>query len=133
MHIKRFIIKSKEIRAHCVDYVSRITSEPLLEVVIREYKENRTLEQNNYLWGVVYPEIRKFMFETTGEDGTCEEWHEVLKVKFAEPKIIEKMGVSAVKYTTTGSKKKFNLYLDRLFNYFAELGLNIPSPDQGLR
>jgi len=131
--INRFIIRSKEIRTNCAEYIQHIKSEPLLEVQIKEYKDNRTLEQNAYLWGVVYPAIREWHIEKHGIDYTCEEYHEHYKKRFIDSIVKEVFGDIQKIYTTKGSKKKFNSYIEKLYQHYAEQGLYIPSPDKGMR
>ena len=45
-----FVIRSKETRSAALKAVSEITSEPLMEVVIREHTKTRTDGQNRRYW-----------------------------------------------------------------------------------
>lgn len=125
----KFKIDSIEARSKVTKAVSEIQGKPMMQVEIKEYKEDRSAEQNAYLWGVVYPTIRNFVLESTGENHTCEAIHEWCKDEFinAEPKKV--MGKLILIKSTKGGKKKFSEYLERVFHHFAEIGCVIPDPE----
>ena len=91
------------------------------EVEIRELDNDRTSQQNRYMWGVVY----KLISDHTGF--TPEEVHEVYKKKFLT---YEKKGFKFTKSTTDLKVKEFGEYLDKVINHAqGELGLIIPEAE----
>lgn len=54
MRMKRFVIKTPLIRAKCADHVHSIdTDGKHQEVIIREYKSSRSVEQNNFFHAMI--------------------------------------------------------------------------------
>ena len=100
-----------------------------MQVTITEYKRNRTLEQNAYLWGVVYPAIRKHVLESTGDNYTSEEVHEWIKETFLDGTPKQVMGkYVVVRSTKKLSTKEFSELKERIQHYFAEQDLIIQDP-----
>ena len=86
----------------------------------------RSLNQNNYLFGVVY----KYISEETGED--IDRVHDLMRLKF-HYEIVEDNGESAkvLKTTTKMSTIEFNNYIEQIVRWAASfLNLNIPMPNE---
>lgn len=95
----------------------------IYQVEIKEFSEPRTLQQNRYLFGVVY----KVIAETLGY--TVDEIHGLLAKKFlSEEHIVLSEPVIFVKSTAKMSKKDFAEYLENIFRFAAEFGVVIPDP-----
>ncbi|MEA3272238.1 MAG: hypothetical protein U9P90_01055 [Patescibacteria group bacterium] len=92
-----------------------------VEITIKEWKEIRSLQQNRYLWGVVYKVISEY------NGGIVEDLHNHFKYYF-----LRKQGrlISFIS-TTDLDTKEFTDYIEkiRLFAH-QKLGLHIPTPDE---
>ena len=98
-----------------------------VEVIVRRYRPQRTISQNNYYWGVIV----KMISEDTGHD--TETVHNWLKTKFNKKRILVKGIPQEVVDTTTrldvwGFSED---YWEPIQRWAAEfLGLVIPDPDR---
>lgn len=96
----------------------------------RRAREQRSLQQNSYLWGVVYPDVRDGMIEAWGETLSTDEVHEFLKDKFlAKPVINRATGEAMGKTTPSTTKlntKECAEYIDQITKFAAEyLGVQV--------
>lgn len=92
-------------------------------VTIETSGSGRSVQQNRYLWGVIYPVLA----EATGY--TTEEVHEWAKSALLQPRIL-KVGVKAVyapKSTTSLTVGEMVEYVDKLISLAAELGATVPT------
>ena len=90
-----------------------------IELSLQKERNNRTLSQNAYYWGVVIEILgQHFGYEP-------DEMHEALKFKFL--KTHEDTGLITVRSTTKLSTIEFGDYLDRIIRWAAEDGIYIPS------
>lgn len=96
-------------------------------VIVDEEKQQRSINQNNYYWGVVV----KILSNELGY--TQEEMHEILKAKFSPKDVKEVAGEQIVipKSTTKQKTDEFETYLEHI-RRFALLQLNckIPLPNE---
>lgn len=89
---------------------------------IRDVKENKTISQNNYLWGEIYPKIGKHL----GYDS--ETVHEVFKNKFGV-KIELRKGTVINKSTSKYTLQEMSDYIDKIIRFSDEfLNVKIESP-----
>jgi hypothetical protein len=100
-------------------------------VEIRRCKKQRSLNQNAYMWGVVYPAVRKGLEEAWGESLTDEEVHEWLKGRFnSQPVVNKKTGEVKGRRpvsTTELDTGEFAEYLDKIIRFAGEqLGVDVP-------
>jgi len=112
-------------RDNFMDYVSRLEGK-VVEVVVREAKNIRSLNQNAYYWGVVI----KMISDETGY--SAQEVHDILRGLFlsSEVKIAGKI-VTVVKSTTDLNTKQFEDYLSEIRMWASkELSLFVPNPNQ---
>jgi len=97
-----------------------------IELVLRLQKSQRSLNQNNYYFGVVVEIL-------SGHTGyTAEEMHEILKYKFLKTiKVIpDKEGMPYIKSTTKLNTGEFEEYLAKIKQWAAqELDVFIPDPN----
>lgn len=90
-----------------------------IELSLQKERNNRTLSQNAYYWGVIIEILgQHFGYEP-------DEMHEALKYKFL--KIHEDTGLISVRSTTKLSTLEFGDYLDRIIRWAAEEGVVIPA------
>lgn len=103
-------------------------------LTLKEQKRKRSLNQNAYLWGVVYPAIVA-VFREHGNNVDAEDVHDFLKDRVGKLKqhfitpdgeVLTGPG-STAKLTTT----EFEAYLDKVRTWAAEtLGIVIPLPNE---
>lgn len=126
--------KGKRNLARLVSVVSCLSEDKDWDITIKEAKTDRSLEQNNSLYGVAYKALREF----TGHEN--EELHQMfLRAYFGEVEV-EVMGMKYVKprrTTTTdesGARKllstaEFNDFYSFVQRKAAEIGCWVPDPD----
>ncbi len=100
-----------------------------IEIIIRKYRSQRTLEQNAYYWGVVIP----ILGDHFGYD--AEEIHEELKLMFnpIQSKIdpARKIGGSTTKMSTVEFYCDQDSYVERIARWAAsDYGIYIPPPEK---
>lgn len=95
-------------------------------VTIDTKSPKRSESQNNYYWGVVLPLIS----ESTGH--SINEMHEIMKRLHLPPKIVRYRGreIKMPNSTATLTKSDFVEYVERIKVEAADLGVNIPSPEE---
>ena len=126
-----FVIRSKAIRHSAAQAVFDITSDPLMQVVISEYKAGRSIAQNRMLW-LWYGEIRNHLAETTGEQYSNEDLHEFFKDKFLDRRAMVINGDPRVIHGSTSQLNVSDMseYLNRLDIYCADdLSFQLSHPD----
>jgi len=131
MNPDRFIIRDKVIRARAAAAVSSIRHEPLMEVVIREYRKNRTLAQNRLLM-LWCREISLHEYQATGNLWEAEAWKLWLKRRFLGEEAVEVNGevITQIRQTSKLDTKEFSEFLE-LVDHWAgsERDLNLTHPD----
>lgn len=108
-----------------------------LIITIQILKSKRSDKQNRYMWGVVVPYVRHWLYETKGEKYSREQTYIWLRVKLLqeEPIITEIDGVEVV--TMTGKRfsamntAEFAEAVDTIRDKMLHRGLDIPEPSQG--
>lgn len=98
---------------------------------IRRCRDQRSLNQNAYLWGVVYPRVARSMSELWGERIDNYDVHEFLKDKFLKRPMIDRRSGEVVGYTVPSSASldtaEFGEYLDQIIKFAGEyLSIDIP-------
>ena len=90
-----------------------------------EFDSKRTHEQNRLLWVSAYRPIAQFLSEQSGKVITAEMVHAVAKDRFLDPVVVE-FGGRSKSYpgsTTKQGKKKFSDYLEQVYAWGAEMGV----------
>ncbi len=107
-----------------------IFNEGEVEVIIRKPRSQRSINQNNYYWGVVL----KLLSDHTGH--SSDELHEIMKTMF-NSKRVEIETKSGLHYkvigqsTTRLSTVKMEDYLANIRQWASlELGVSIPEPNE---
>jgi len=129
MKTPRFEIKILEGKIHVInqkifdEYLTKFKPTDKVEMIVKRFKNTRTLKQNAYLWGVVY----KVISEYSGE--TCDDLHLHFKMKFLKEH--GKSGkLSICKSTTKLDTKGMTDYIDQIIRWAGDFGLEIPTPDE---
>ena len=109
-----------------VGFLSALPKEKAYEVTIKERKNTRSIQQNRYLWGAVYPTILRHLPGWESEDlheyylGECFGWE-----------TLEGMGrkrLRPIKRSSVLSKTEFCDYVAFIQRKAAELGIYIEDP-----
>ena len=97
-----------------------------IELSLGPKKQNRSLTQNAYLWGGVYP----YIAEWSGHD--VEEIHAAMKHLHCPRKEMAMPTGELVQVTSTRilTLEEFSEYVSRVKRWAAENGLNIPDPEE---
>lgn len=135
MSKQKYIIKSVQ---DWVD-VTRIANLALnkyseFQVVMSQVTKDRSLEQNAYLWGVVYVALKEFFLTQNDQKLDLEEIHEYCKAEFGYDKIIylpNKRVKVIPKSTAEYSTQEFVDYIARIRTHFINFGCDIPEPIKG--
>lgn len=112
--------------AYYRNLLRKFESDKKVSVTIENLRSHRSLQQNRYLWGVVYPIIA----EVTGY--TVNELHEWARAQYLEPLVIRIGDVTRqiTRSTTELSKGEMVEYIDNLILLGSELGCHVPSPEE---
>ena len=101
---------------------------------ITKQKRGRTLNQNEWLWGCVYPILLDGLLDAGWEFTSVEQVHEFFKRLMAQDRVVNyETGeiVEIPKSTATMDTQQFSMYIDKLRDYAEEfLNTTIPSPDK---
>ncbi len=95
-----------------------------ISVRVTRYFPGRSLSQNRFLWGVVYPMLGDHL----GYDK--EELHDAMKHRFLRDREHEKDGLVRVRSTSKLTTVEFNEYIERVRRFAAEYGVVIPDPGE---
>jgi hypothetical protein len=103
-------------------------------ISIKEWKKPRSNPLNAYLWAAVYPNIIRYIKDTTGQDFTSEQLHERYKKKYLGYEICEIPGMDDLvklrSSTELDSQEFWNDFIEFICREWAELGLYIPLPEK---
>tara|TARA_R100000231_G_scaffold82771_1_gene63223 strand:+ start:199 stop:642 length:444 start_codon:yes stop_codon:yes gene_type:complete len=107
-----------------------------LVVVLNEYHQKRTTQQNRWYWGVVIPTIIQFVKEESSREYEKEDIHDYNVTELLRPRIhtrdvLDRQVITyEVKRVSAMTTKEFADFVERLQQHWAERGLVIPDPDQ---
>lgn len=104
---------------------------------ITRQRRGRTLNQNEWLWGCVYPILLDGLLEAGWEFTSLEQVHEFFKKQMALDKVVNYHTGEIVEIpmsTATMDTQQFSVYVDKLREYAEEfLNVTIPYPDRDWR
>jgi len=95
-----------------------------IELVLRKFRRQRSLQANSYYWGVVVP----ILGEHIGYD--AEEMHDALKQRLLRDHEHEVDGFAKVKSSASLNTAEFSEYVEQCRRLAAEMGVYIPSPNE---
>lgn len=104
-------------------------------VEIKRVRRKRTLEQNGWLFGCIYPMLLKALNDAGWDDiTTVEQVHEYFKALLWKKRIVNRNTgeIVEIPYSTTEMDTvQFSTYCEKLRDYGREyLGVEIPDPDK---
>lgn len=104
-------------------------------ITIERKRKKRSLNQNQYYWGVVIPLIRA-MLEDYGNEVDDEETHSFLKEHVGKltSSVVDSVGrrLAVTKSSASLSTAEFEAYLLRVTAWASQEGVIIPSPNEHL-
>lgn len=134
MHNQHFIIRSKDIRRNAAEAVAHIAAEPLMEVIIREYRKSKTQEQLGYLWGVVLPTIQKHIEDSTGDHYTTDDIYAWMIDEYGQDRVVTINGKPKVVKLTASKMNTAEMseFIDSVIRHAAaHMGLVVPDAAPG--
>lgn len=143
METKRYILRDSGIRDRLKVYLDTLElgGDDVLEVIVRPYKKNRSLAQNNLLWmwlteiaNFIREEYGAVMMEQMGSVPTPEDLKDYFQRQFlgfkAYPLPDIKYCAERVRGTSDLNTKEFSEFLNRIDIYAgSELGLKLSHPE----
>jgi hypothetical protein len=85
--MKQKIILTGEVqRGHAISIIRDLPLEPISEVVIREHKTTRNLEQNSKMWAMLADVSAQVVWY--GQKLTSEEWKDVFTASLKQQKVV---------------------------------------------
>lgn len=119
---------------HNVYAFFRATSNGCYMLNITKQRRGRTLNQNDWLWGAVYPILLDGLLDAGWEFTSVEQVHEFFKKLMAHEQVVNfDTGeiVEIPKSTATMDTQQFATYIEKLREYAQEfLNVTIPEPDK---
>ena len=118
-------IRTEAQRKAFLDFWSKVELEDGYTIEWAPYKKARTLRQNRLLWASAYGPIAEHLSEQSGKVITREMVHEVAKDRFSPVTVVELNGKakSYPRSTTTFTVEEFKTFLDRVYQWGAEMGV----------
>jgi hypothetical protein len=99
---------------------------------VKRWQKPRTIQQNAYLWSVVYPTICRYIKDVTGQEFTPEDLHERYKRKYLGYEVCEIPGTEDLTRPKSSAKLDTEEFWDQLVEHicreWADRGLYIPLP-----
>lgn len=125
MQPEKFIIRNEQIRQNVIDCISKLPIDTPIQVDIKDYKKNRTIDQN-----ALYHEWVGVFCELTGY--THDEQHEVFKAMFLPVITRTVRGVELKELTSTTklTTKQFSDYMKEIEALAVEYGIQLPYPQE---
>lgn len=108
---------TKENRPNLIQKLNELDCSKRWKIVLYEQTEKRSNEQNERLWGYLYPTIGNHLGYTVNDI------HKICKGKFLKTEILfEDQVIPVVKSTTKLNVKEFTEYMDNIERWAAEEG-----------
>lgn len=106
-------------------------------LTITKQRIGRTLNQNDWLWGCVYPILLDGLLDAGWEFTSVEQVHEFFKKQMVQDKVVNYSTgeiVEIPRSTATMDTQQFSMYVDALRAYAEEfLNVTIPEPNKNWR
>lgn len=104
---------------------------------ITKQRKGRTLNQNDWLWGCVYPILLDGLLDAGWEFTSVEQVHEFFKKQMAQDKVVNYTTGEIVEIpisTAIMDTQQFAMYIDALRAYAEDfLNVTIPEPNKNWR
>lgn len=133
-HIKDGLLKITDRRKFDADMVEYFSESPV-EIIIQHRKKRRSLNLNNYYWGIVVTLITEALRDL-GNEVDKETTHQFLKCRFHYKEIVNEESGEVIKIpqtTTQMSNTEFMEYMEECKRFAAQfLNTIIPDPNEDL-
>lgn len=121
-----FVVKKNEDKDRVLDYFNNLVINEQHSIEIKPYKRNRSKAQNRLMWewiGIISNDLGY----------SKEEMHDVFKVKFLEPKIIQDPSTGDTMKVPGSTKrlntKEFTEHLEKIEAFAQMMDIRLPKPD----
>lgn len=117
-------------RHRAIEMIAGLPMVPVHEVVIRERKSKRSLDQNALHWKRL-DALRLHVADSTGQFYSAEDLHEFFKAKFLDVQMVEVGGdsVKVQRTTTKMNTREFSDFMESIDRYCIDrLGFYMPQP-----
>jgi hypothetical protein len=105
-----------------------------LQINITKFHRNRTIAQNNFIWGVVIPTVRAWMQENEGTCPSKEAMYAYLRIVVVGHEVVIE-NINGIDVPIVSGKRfsqmttvEFAEAIDKIVAHYAEKGLEIPMP-----
>lgn len=117
------------------DYLRKLIATPTIKLVeITSKRAKRSDDQNEWLWGCIYPILLQALINEGWEYTNVEQVHEFFKNRFTADQVVNKHTGEVIEFpmsTASMDTVAFSSYCDLLRDYAKEyLYIEIPDPDK---
>lgn len=106
----------------------------IYRIEVKKVRKPRSLDQNGWLFGCIYPILLDALLEAGWEFVSVEQVHEFFKAQMTADKVVNKHTGEIVEFpcsTATMDTVTFSTYCEKLREYAKEfLNVDIPDPDK---
>ena len=103
-------------------------------IEVKKVRKPRSLDQNGWLFGCIYPILLDALLEAGWEFVSVEQVHEFFKAQMTADKVVNKHTGEIIEFprsTATMNTVTFSTYCEKLREYAKEfLNVDIPDPDK---
>ena len=129
-----FIVRSKQIRGDAVIAVQEIQAEPVIQVIIKPYRKDKSAEQLGYLWAGVLPSISKYLEESGKDKGnhwSADDIYLWMIKRYAKKHVIDLFDeiIVAEKSASHMDTQDMSEFIERIIQHMAEEGFAVPPPE----
>ena len=129
----QIILKANRTNAdHAIGFIGNLPRDKAWTVEVSEYRPRRSIDQNNYLWGICYRTILDSGLRDAG--WTADDVHEYLLGEHFGWETIEGMGrkrLRPMRRSSTLNKQEFTDFIAFIHRTMAEKGIYIEEPTGG--
>lgn len=116
-------------------YLNKLRNTPTIRIVeIKAKRKKRSDDQNEWLWGCIYPMLLYALINEGWEYTNVEQVHEFFKTRFTSDQVVNKHTGEIIEFpnsTASMDTLTFSTYCEQLRTYALEyLDLEIPDPDK---
>lgn len=131
----KFNFQDENEKTRAFAYLRKLNNTPTIKVVeIKAKRKKRSDDQNEWLWGCIYPMLLYALINEGWEYTNVEQVHEFFKTRFTSDKVVNKHTGEIIEFpnsTASMDTLTFSTYCEQLRTYALEyLDLEIPDPDK---
>lgn len=131
----KFNFQDEKEKQRAISYLEKLGCMPTIKLVeIKAKRKKRTDDQNEWLWGCIYPMLLYALVNEGWEYTNVEQVHEFFKTRFTSDQVVNKHTGEIVEFpssTAAMDTVTFSSYCELLRTYALEyLDLEIPDPDK---